>query len=153
MIENQAVLDMVRRVKDDIAQNPGEGIMPFDRIPLYESEAPEVFYSRRQMKEAVERLMAGWRLVPERNIDSDKPGVRGKAITAMKKAVRKSLRFYIEPICEQQSELNHMFACGFRQFALAFTDMMKDRDAVEDLERRLAALERKIKPQEKRWVK
>ena len=38
------------------------------------------------------------------------------------------------PEGEQQTELNHLFACGFRQFTLAFTDMRPDIAKMDDHE-------------------
>ena len=78
-------------------------------------------------------------------LKKDKPGMKGRVITVLKRAARKSMRFYIEPICEQQTELNHLFACGFRQFTLAFTDMRPDIAKMDDHEDRIIRLEKLAK--------
>ena len=145
MIDNQAVLAMVARVKDEIAQAPHDNIMSFEQIPIHDMQGTTVVYSRRDLKDAVERLMASHQLVSERDITSDKPGFKGKLITALKKVARKSLRFYVQPICEQQSEFNHMTACGFRQFSLGFTEIAPDREKLQDNARRLRRLEQKMR--------
>ena len=145
MIDNQAVRDMVSRVKDEIARMPHDCILDFDRIPIQDMNGPITVFSRRDMKDAAQRLMKSYKLIPERDIESDKPGMKGRVITILKRAARKSLRFYIEPICEQQTELNHLFACGFRQFTLAFTDMQPDIAKMDDHEDRIIRLEKLAK--------
>jgi hypothetical protein len=145
MIDNQAVQAMVSRIKEEIARNPHDSILTFDRIPIQDMSGPAAVFSRRDMKDAAERLMRSYKLIPERDIQSDKPGMKGKVITVLKRAARKSMRFYIEPICEQQSELNHLFACGFRQFTLAFTDIQPDKAKMDDHEDRIVRLEKLVK--------
>lgn len=145
MIDSQVVQDMVNRIKEEIARTPHESILTFDHIPIQDMNGPAAVFSRRDMKDAAEKLMRSYRIIPERGIESDKPGVKGKVITALKKAARKSMRFYIEPICEQQTELNHLFACGFRQFTLAFTDMQPDKAKMDDHEDRIIRLEKLAK--------
>lgn len=62
-----------------------------------------------------------------------RPGMFGKVIIFVKRAIRKCLKWYLEPVCDQQTEFNHAVV------ALIEVLLAQQRE----LEARLGALEQK----------
>ena len=62
-----------------------------------------------------------------------RPGLPGKVIIFVKRAIRKCLKWYLEPVCDQQTEFNHA--------AAAAVEVLLARQ--RELEARLGALEQK----------
>lgn len=135
----EEILKMIEEVRARIAEEQPEEILSFSKVPI-RLERAEVVYSRAVLRQNVDRMSAMCELEPERDITSDKPGMKGKMITALKKGVRKSMRFYIEPICREQTAANR-FMTGAVGQAMAYTRRMDDlKKKIQDHQQRLNRL-------------
>lgn len=128
-----------------------KGIQAVSEENLEELEGFDMNSSLTMVQKMMENTKEGWR------IDSYKPlngsGLFGKIIAFLKKVLRKSIHWYIEPVCDAQTAYNNKLmnaveALGtFAEAQIEKNKLMEEKyqEEIEFLKNRIDVLEQQLK--------
>lgn len=137
MEQKQSKMIDIEKIMDEIKENARTST--FDEIPeLSEVKTyleAESEYDKGTMHDIVRQLLMRYVLTTETPFPAGGP--KGFA----KKAVRKANRFWAIPITSRQTQYNTLVARGFNQVNNYINEQ---QDVIEQLEKRIAQLEKKL---------
>lgn len=96
-------------------------------------------FDKDEFQEAVQYLNESWNIQAYRQLVGN--GLVGKIKVLIRKIIRKCIKFYIEPIVEDQDKFNAKVTTSFNILALCVTQMQEEN---EKLKKQIEQLEKEI---------
>lgn len=122
------VEEIMREIREEIDKKDYRKIpLSFEDIPIGLGESGAGPFDAKRMEECLYLMNTQSGVITYRVLE---PGPRkfGKLIVFMKKVVRKLIRFYVDPVVEQQNEFNRTTAQFAAQIASYVNDKQKGQD-------------------------
>lgn len=154
--------NIVMEIREAIIQNGYiEDALPFTDIPMSPAVSVDSAqgYNFDELMRNIGEINRNYYIEPYRILKSNRP-VFGKAIIFIKKIIRKSIKFYIEPLAHDQSEFNASVVRCLNQLSFYVQEegekeKVSERNYIKNLEQELNWLRREndVLIKENKWLK
>lgn len=137
------VEDIMREVREEVEKRKLNGeIIPFEKIPVYweDGDCQGMVFDFDELKQETAFLNNNYRIQAYRELKS-RPVVGG-IILFLKKILRKSMKFYIEPIVNDQNEINSAVMSCMNQINYYIQGQISLQKEIMELQEKVLILEK-----------
>lgn len=135
--------DIMREVREEVEKRKWSGdIIPFEKIPVYweDGDSQGMVFDFDELKQETFFLNNHYRVQAYRELKS-RPVVGG-IILFFKKILRKSMKFYIEPIVNDQNEINSAVMSCMNQINYYIQGQISLQKEIMELQEKVLILEK-----------
>lgn len=131
----------VKKIMDEIREDIEKRGIEEDEF-LFEDIVNEMsFFENKDVKMCLEELNKSWSIPAYRQLRSRR-GILGELIIFFKKVIRKMIKFYVEPIVDDQVNYNANIVRTLNSF---WEYMEKNENRILELEKEIRILKREVK--------